>query len=210
MMFTYYLAWKGDTPGNNISYLAMGASFGTITIVQLLSFFLSNECAMYYRSLMNGSGLILNAVAAMGLGAVSGGIVYGIVHSMDRINYNPYLLGVPTTGAAAAHTDIRLCEAGYHQEAVNGVLTCVPDIKAPKCDDGSNAVPTPNGTYGCPTNNITCPDGSKAESIGTRLYCRPKVVGSAYGGQSQAVNGESTFVAELYKNGQLVTESISK
>ena len=98
-------------------------------------------------------------------------------------------------------------------------------------DSTKNPFAMPMGSPGGATGGMTCPDGGTVSFNSTgQPFCKhtgsistcsdgsvpidgkcPYRGGSAYGGHSEPVQGgdENTFVAELYKNGQLVTDSIA-
>jgi hypothetical protein len=190
----YYIWWAINTPNQLVVVSYMMFAYAA----SLVQFTFGNCSSLYYPlfSLFGpGSSVLLQTTL---LGLVISGFVYGLVYGVSRTSDPlaglriPAFPGTPVTPTISGNAS---CPVGTY-------------------DDGSgNCIP--------PTPNTTCPVGQKffeADSIGP-AGCRcpngslPINGGCPYNSSNQSgvpQQGEQTFVAELYKNGQLVTDSLSK
>jgi hypothetical protein len=167
-IMSYYLYWMSRN-GRTDNW-KMATTFAVILFFQITTFF-AGDCQQSYI------GPAVNFLVSLGIGAVTGGIAYGIAQ-VNPIMFNPF--DVP--GAASGN----LCEPGQTR-VVNGCQESFSNRehmtsgKVLHCDAGFVEA---NGQ--CVKNDLSL------------------------GGHSKPVEEEeNVFVAELYKNGQLVTDSIS-
>jgi len=195
-ILVYYLCWTGrpGSPSMNV----FGIVAGLVLLIQMVSFSISGNCKDYYYIMSPTLGVAANVLAAIAVGAAIAGITFGSVSASTVFggsgDYNPFLRGQPSTGAS-------------------GPPPRTPNIPAHggKCADGSNVKKTPSGKYGCPSSSLICPDGSKAFREGTMLFCPPVSNGMNQSSAQPTVgeDGDIYVLADLYKNGQPVTQSIS-
>jgi len=191
----YYTYWTGHPGSPSVNVFAIIT--GVILLIQMVSFSISGNCQDYYYLIPGPLGIAGNVIAAVAVGATVAGVAYLGVSAQTKFrggDYNPFLRGPSSTGASGPSP--------------------APDIPASggKCANGTDAVKTPSGKRGCPTSSLVCPDGSKAFREGTRLFCPPVSYGMNQSSAQPSVgeDGDIYVLADLYKNGQLVTESISK
>jgi hypothetical protein len=189
----YYLTWAWST---GIPSGRLGTFFG-ITFVLQLSSYLVGGCAQSYASI-GGPGGLLNVLVPIGLGIVLGSITAGGAIAGNKAHYNPF---TPTMNGATGGSGgaggggggggdmYGSCPSGKQETASGKCVTCPSSCtvfgEKCVCDDPSIQPPPPN----TPTN-------------------KPGLVA----GHSQPIQGggdENTFVAELYKNGQLVTSTLA-
>ena len=164
----------------NFNKLSIMSWLLCIVAIQWTSFNFLSNCRSYYRPFFEGGSIFLNLLATLAIGAIIGSMTFGIAKSMDYNRYNPF--NIPAVAAASGCPDGGKVE--FH--TVNGVAT-------PYCANTGNLAKCANGSV---------PINGKCPFKGSQ---------SAYGGHSQPEQGggdENTFTAELYKNGQLVTDSL--
>lgn len=197
----YYIWWSLGTSKQTLilSYMSFAISS------TLIQFKLGSCENLYYPiiPLYNGVGVILQTLL-LGLGI--SGFLYGLIWGVYR-NLDP-LQGLNVLGSSTPTTS----PGKYSCPGQNP-----PDKNGNCCPVGT--MPDSTGNCTSPSPNTTCPVGQKffeADSVGP-AGCRcpngslPINGGCPYSSNQSGVaqEGEQTFVAELYKNGQLVTDSLS-
>lgn len=166
-IMSYYLYWMSRN-GRTDNW-KMATTFAVVLFFQIVTFF-GGDCQQSYI------GPSVNFLVSLGIGAVTGGIAYGVAQ-VNPIMFNPF--DVP--GGVASGS---VCEPGQIR-VKNG------------CQESfSNREHMTSGKV------LHC-DSGFVEANGQCV--------KSLGGHSNPVeeDNENVFVAELYKNGQLVTDSIS-
>ena len=191
----YYSIWTGHPGSPNMTVFA--TVFTGIILVQLISFSISGTCGDYYYKIYNIKSVLPNLLGSIAIGAAVAGITYGAIYGVSKnsgADYNPFLRGPSSTGASGP-----------------GPAPGPIPVAGPKCADGSNAVKTPFGKWGCKTTGLTCPDGSSPFREGSLLFCPPVGgVNQSSAQPSMGADGDIFVLADLYKNGQPVTDSLGK
>lgn len=189
LIYVYFLTWAANT---GASARRIGTVFGIVLASQLASYYIGG-CSQSYASIA-GPGGLLNVAIPIVLGGIIGAITAGIAIAADKGHYNPF---TPTSndgtgggGGGGGGGIYGTCPSGK-QETASGdkCVTCPSSctVVGEKCVCNDPAIQPP------PPNTPTNKPGLLA-------------------GHSQPVQGggdENTFVAELYKNGQLVTSTLA-
>jgi len=183
----YYFWWNVNSPGST-TYKFGGALVAVVLATNLIGFKMGN-CSPYYRPLFQAGGGWFVLFQTYLLALVFSGLMWTVV-KLAYPSKNPL---INLQGSSSGNTN----------------------------DSGSGSGSGSGGGWG--GYGLGCPPGQQktekrfcivcdpATSIVVGENCVPDDSKKSLSNQSGVVqNGEQTFVAELYKNGQLVTESISK
>lgn len=208
----YYLFWAAHY-GQKLALI--GAITGFAVAASTLQFTLGSCANLYVNMIpsLRGFGVLLPAWI---VGLIVAGITYGVVVSVypSKSPIAPGAAGSLVIPGGSQVIPGGTCGPGFTDD---GTGNCIPVIPGAKCapgfyDDGSGncVAPTPNQT--CPVGQkyfeadsrgpagCRCPDGTMPGSGGT----------CGFANQSSAPSGgEQTFVAELYRNGKLISSSLS-
>jgi hypothetical protein len=180
----YYLWWAIGTP-----YLPfVGAGVGIAFAAVCMQFIFGN-CESYYIGFESWFGSLFSK----GKGALLGASVIGILVSG--------LLWTIVHFAAPYKNPLQELYA-FGNSNLSGGTKPIPNLPGVSCPDGQTySTGDLSGSAGCRCNN------SKLPPINGRCYSAENPNQSQSGVVQE---GEQTFVAELYKNGKLVTDSLSK
>lgn len=201
----YYIFWasKNNQQLLPVSAISVAAIFGSI-----LQFTLGG-CSPYYKTLF-GYGGNETIFWSLLVGTAVAGITFGF-STMGGMQNNP-LFGINLGGGPAGTGG---CPDGSMPNDQGG-CDPVPNMAGgTNCPDGTYYSPDiGNGIPGCVSTpgqagKVNCPTGSTYDPSANNGT--GGCVMSTYSSrQSSAPQGEQTFVAELYKNGQMITQSIGK
>jgi hypothetical protein len=189
----YYIWWSIGTPKAVLISAIMLFSWAS-TFVQ----FILGDCANIYYPIMyfTGNFGILFQTTLLGL-AISGflyGLIWGVYRSLDPL-VGLRIPGLPLSSSTPIIFGNASCPSGTYDD---GSGNCVGPSPNPTCPVGRKWFEADSiGPAGC-----RCPNGTLPDSSGSCPYASNQT--------GVPSGGDQTFVAELYKNGQLVTDSISK
>lgn len=191
----YYLFWASKI---NQQQTAIGATVAVAIVGSALQFTVGN-CERYYKTFFGygGNETIFYSIA---IGAIVAGITFGSSTINGMVN-NPFYgleAAINTAIPKATPSSIGRCPYGQHNTGTTSSPVCV-----------SQACNT-NYTWVDASWGITSTDGCVADSI-INSNVGPGGLNSAKTNSNQSSapqGGEQTFVAELYKNGQMITQSI--
>jgi len=200
----YYVFWASKI---NQQILPVSAVAGTAILGSVMQFQLGG-CSPYYKTIF-GYGGAETILLSLLVGTIVAGITFGSSTAGGMQN-NP-LFGFTAAAPVPGPGGKPACPSGTFPDPSTGnccpvgsywdlsTQTCKTTSPNPTCPVGQKYFEADStGPAGC-----RCPNGSMPDSNGG---C-PSSVSS---NQSGAPQGEQTFVAELYKNGQMITQSIGK
>jgi len=181
-MLTYYGAWNSIGASQDGVTTIIAVSCGVV-LAQMASFGFISDCPKFFQPLtFYVKSPVWNILLALLIGSVVGGSTFLATFYTDAARWNPI---------STRNSNSR-------------------EMSGPTCKDGSTPDKTPSGRPGCKTQDSKCPDGSTPFKEDNVSYCSPTVENFENPGHTEPVQeDEQTFVAEIYKNGQLVTESIA-
>jgi len=198
----YYIWWAIGTPNQTVILAYMLFAYSA----SLFQFILGNCSSLYYPLPFlpfGPSSTVLIQTTLLGL-IISGsvyGLISGIFRSLDPLA-NLRIPGFPIPGAPVPVTPGSgiTCPEGKYFDTDTGQCWCNPGTS--KSSDGV--------TCGSPP--MRCGALAKWDDRKGQCVNNSSLSSGQNGPQQSGVpqEGEQTFVAELYKNGQLVTDSISK
>jgi hypothetical protein len=179
----YYLFWAWHT---NRAYRGMIQGFFCVLVVQLIAFALGGCSASYIPLVGNGT---INILLAIVFGFATALITYLSTSLAGGLKYDPFPTSTTAGGAGGSGGG----SGGNSTGGFGGYGTA--------CPPGQQKTER----QFC----VSCP--STCVVVGEKCVCDDNSPGRGPGrGTSQQVQDtENTFVAELYKNGQLVTDSIA-
>jgi len=186
----YYSYWTGypGSPSTNVFAIVAGIIFS----VQMSSFYLSGNCKDYYYLTPN-VGVAGNVVLSALLGAIVAGIAFGSAIGSGGDAMNPYLRGASSTGASGGQL---LCPNGDALKFDDKGVPYCEKPPGPKCPDGTTPFPvTVNGKQ-----VMVCP-----APVGATTK-----IGQSMSTPTVGADGDIFVLADLYKNGQPVTDSLGK
>jgi hypothetical protein len=180
----YYFWWSVNNSTSN-AFHSSGGLVAFILATNLIGF-LQGKCGPYYTSLYPGLGPWAVILQTYLLCLFVSGVTYGVVSGMP--NKNPFD-NFGSGGSAGAGAG----SAGSGTGGFGGYGT--------GCPPGQQKTERQYCIVCDPTTSIV---------VGENCVKRDDVKSVSSSQTASPSNTEQTFVAELYKNGQLVTESISK
>jgi len=206
----YYLFWASK---NNQQIIQISSIAGLAIFGSVLPFVISN-CSSYYKTIF-GFGGAETIFWSLLVGTIIAAITFGSSTASGMQN-NPlygFNLSGPSPSGIGGTGD---CPNGSMPNDQGG-CDPVPGMSGgTNCPDGTyysanigngnpGCVPIPgqSGKVNCPTGSVFDPSANNGSG-----GCVMSTYSSKQSGPVQA--GEQTFVAELYKNGQVVTQSIGK
>jgi hypothetical protein len=189
----YYLFWASKI---NQQQMAIGATVAVAIVGSAMQFSVGN-CEKYYKTFfgLGGNETIFYSLL---IGTIVAGITFGSSTVNGMVN-NPFYgletainTAMPPKGTPSS---IGRCPLGQHNTGTTSSPICV-----------SQACNT-NYTWADASWGITSSDGCVADSV---INSNVGPGGPAVSSRQSAApqGGEQTFVAELYKNGQMITQSI--
>jgi len=181
-MLTYYGAWNTVGASRDTVTTIIAVSCGVI-LAQMLSFGFVSDCPKFFQPLtFYIKSPVWNILLALLIGSVVGGSTFLGTFYSDAARWNPM-----STRPSNSN-----------------------QMPGPTCKGGVTPDKTASGRPGCKTTDAKCPDGSIPFKENGVSYCPPTVENFENPQHTEPVQeNEQTFVAEIYKNGQLVTESIA-